>query len=94
MRLPGVTGYKFNGEPVRITWSLRSRSPNCASRPANQRSDSTGQMSEVASFTAPTTDLVDSDAKAVRERSPGRSNASPLPARTNPACMPLLAINH
>ena len=30
------------GEPVRITWPLRGWSPNLASRPASQRSDSMG----------------------------------------------------
>ena len=55
MRLPGATGYNFMGEPVRITWPLHSCSPNCASRPANQRSDSMGQVSEAASSTDPTT---------------------------------------
>ena len=55
MRLPGATGYNFMGEPVRITWPLQSCSPNCASRPANQRSDSMGQVSDAASSTVPTT---------------------------------------
>ena len=34
------------GEPVRIIWPLQSCIPNCASRPANQRSDSMGQVSD------------------------------------------------
>jgi hypothetical protein len=81
------------GEPVRITWPLQSRSPNWVSRPANQRSDSMGKLSEAASATAPTTtSLIRMLALCAKFAKPEqRVTAS---ASTNPACMALLAINH
>ena len=93
MRLPGATGYNFMGEPVRITWPLQSCSPNCASRPANQRSDSMGQVSDAASSTAPTTtSLIRMLRLCAKFAKPEQRDSAS--ASTNPACMPLLAINH
>jgi hypothetical protein len=90
MRLPAETGYSFMGEPVRITWPLHSCSSSCASRPANQRSDSTGQVSEAASSTAPTTTSLIRMLRLCAKFAKPEQHTS---ARTNPACMPLLAIN-